>query len=55
MSRFTVAPDVATVCRPAVAWLDGAQVVEREPRLTAMLADVESIVRQRPPTYVRTS
>jgi DNA/RNA-binding domain of Phe-tRNA-synthetase-like protein len=52
MSRFTVAPDVATVCRPAVAWLDGAQVVEREPRLTAMLADVESIVRQRPPADV---
>jgi DNA/RNA-binding domain of Phe-tRNA-synthetase-like protein len=52
MSRFTVAPDVATVCRPVVAWLDGAQVVEREPRLTAMLADVESIVRQRPPADV---
>jgi DNA/RNA-binding domain of Phe-tRNA-synthetase-like protein len=50
--RFSVASDVAAVCRPAVAWLDGAQVVEREPRLTAMLAEAESMVRQRPPADV---
>ena len=47
MSRFSVAPDVAAVCRPAVAWLDGAQVVEREPRLAARLA--EAAVRMNPP------
>jgi DNA/RNA-binding domain of Phe-tRNA-synthetase-like protein len=52
MPRFSVAPDVAAVCRPAVAWLEGALVVEREPRLTARLADVESVVRQQPPADV---
>ena len=46
---FSVAGDVAAVCRPAVAWLEGAQVVEREPRLTAKLAEAESLVRQQPP------
>ena len=49
MARFTVAPDVAAVCRPAVAWLEGATVVEREPRLAALLAEAESLVRQQPP------
>ena len=52
MPRFSVAADVAAVCRPAVAWLAGAHVVEREPRLTAQLAEVESIVRQQPPADV---
>jgi len=52
MSRFSVAPDVAAVCRPAVAWLDGAHVVEREPRLAARLAEAESLVRQQPPAEV---
>jgi DNA/RNA-binding domain of Phe-tRNA-synthetase-like protein len=49
MARFAVAPDVATVCRPVVAWLEGATVVEREPRLAARLAEAESQVRQQPP------
>jgi DNA/RNA-binding domain of Phe-tRNA-synthetase-like protein len=52
MTRFSVAADIAAVCRPAVAWLDGAHVVEREPRLTARLAEAESLVRQRPPAEV---
>ena len=52
MPRFSVAPDIVAVCRPAVAWLEGAQVVEREPRLTATLAEVESLVRQQPPADV---
>ena len=52
MRGFSVAPDVVTVCRPAVAWLEGAQVVEREPRLIATLAEAESLVRQRPPADV---
>jgi len=52
MTRFSVAADVAAVCRPAVAWLEGAHVVEREPRLTAQLAEAESLVRQRPPAEV---
>ena len=52
MLRFSVASDIVAVCRPAVAWLEGAQVVEREPRLTATLAEVESLVRQQPPAEV---
>jgi DNA/RNA-binding domain of Phe-tRNA-synthetase-like protein len=52
MARLTVAPDVATVCRPAVAWLEGATVVEREPRLSARLAEAESLVRRQPPAEV---
>jgi DNA/RNA-binding domain of Phe-tRNA-synthetase-like protein len=52
MLRFSVAPDIAAVCRPVVAWLDGAHVVEREPRLTARLAEAESLVRQQPPAEV---
>jgi DNA/RNA-binding domain of Phe-tRNA-synthetase-like protein len=50
--RFGVAADVAAVCRPGVAWLEGAHVVEREPRLTAQLAETESLVRQQPPADV---
>ena len=49
MGRFSVAADVAAVCRPAVAWLEGATVVDREPRLAALLAASESQVRQAPP------
>ena len=52
MLRFSVAPDLVAVCRPAVARLEGAQVVEREPRLIATLAEAESLVRQRPPADV---
>jgi DNA/RNA-binding domain of Phe-tRNA-synthetase-like protein len=52
MPRFSVAADVAAVCRPAVAWLEGAHVVDREARLTAQFADVESRVRQQPPADV---
>ncbi|HZI81300.1 MAG TPA: phenylalanine--tRNA ligase beta subunit-related protein [Vicinamibacterales bacterium] len=52
MSRFSVAADVGAVCRPAVAWLEGAHVLEREPRLTAQLAEAESQVRQQPPAEV---
>ena len=52
MPRFSVAPDVVAVCRPAVAWLEGAQVVERDPRLVATLSEAESLVRQQPPAEV---
>jgi len=52
MPELRVAADVAAVCHPAVAWLDGAHVVEREPRLTAQLAEAESKVRQQPPADV---
>jgi len=52
MTRFSVAPDVAAVCRPAVAWLEGASVVEREPQLATRLAEAESLVRQQPPAEI---
>jgi len=52
MARFTVAAEVAAICRPAVAWLEGATVVDREPRLQARLAEAESLVRQHPPAEV---
>jgi len=52
MLRFSVAPDIVTVCRPALAWLEGAQVVERDPRLVATLSEAESLVRQQPPAEV---
>ena len=52
MLRFSVAPDIVNVCRPALAWLEGAQVVERDPRLVATLSEAESLVRQQPPAEV---
>ena len=47
-----MAPEIVAVCRPAVAWLEGAQVVERDPRLVATLSEAESLVRQQPPAEV---
>jgi DNA/RNA-binding domain of Phe-tRNA-synthetase-like protein len=55
--RFTLAPDLATIVRPGVLWLEGATVVERESRLTSPLAAAEAAVRMHPPeeiTAVRT-
>src|SRR5688572_13856449 len=52
MPSFTVAPEVASLCRPAVAWLEGATVVERDARLGMQLAEVESQVRINPPADV---
>jgi DNA/RNA-binding domain of Phe-tRNA-synthetase-like protein len=49
MIGFAVATDVAAVCRPAVAWLEGATVVERDARLGGLLAEAESRVRQEAP------
>lgn len=45
----TLAPELIGVCRPAVAWLEDARVVEREARLDAPLAAVEQALRERPP------
>ncbi|HEY7186967.1 MAG TPA: phenylalanine--tRNA ligase beta subunit-related protein [Vicinamibacterales bacterium] len=55
--HFTLAPDLATIVRPGVLWLEGATVVEREHRMDAPLAAAESDVRINPPqevTAVRT-
>jgi len=55
--RFTLAPELSSVVRPGVLWLDGATVVERDSRLNAPLATAEAAVRAHPPaeiTAVRT-
>ena len=55
--RFTLAPELSSVVRPGVIWLDGATVVERDGRLDAPLASAEAAVRAHPPaeiTAVRT-
>jgi DNA/RNA-binding domain of Phe-tRNA-synthetase-like protein len=46
---FTLAPDLEAIVRPGVLWLDGATVVEREPRLDGPLAQAEAAVRVTPP------
>ena len=54
---FSISPDLALVIQPGVLWLEGATVVERDPRLNAPLAAAESAVRMNPPaetTAVRT-
>ena len=55
--RFHLAPELSSIVRPGILWLDGATVVEREHRMDAPLAAAESDVRVRPPqevTAVRT-
>jgi len=54
---FTVAPEIASIVRAGVLWLDDATVVERDPRMDAPLAEAEAAVRANPPaaiTAVRT-
>jgi DNA/RNA-binding domain of Phe-tRNA-synthetase-like protein len=46
---FTLAPDLVSIVCPGVIWLEGATVVERDPRMTAPLAATEAAVRQSPP------
>lgn len=50
--RFTLAPELASIVRPGVIWLDGATVVERDSRLDGPLAAAEAAVRARPPAEV---
>lgn len=50
--HFTVASDLATIVRAGVLWLDGATVVDREPRLNAPLAAAEAAIRINPPAEV---
>src|SRR5688500_12092627 len=49
---FTLAPELASIVRPGVLWLQGATVVDREPRLDAPLAQAEAAVRANPPEEV---
>jgi DNA/RNA-binding domain of Phe-tRNA-synthetase-like protein len=43
--RFTLAPDLSSIVRPGVIWLDDATVVERDSRLDGPLAAAEAAVR----------
>ena len=49
---FTLAPDLTDVVRPGILWLDGATVVDREPRLNPPIAAAEAAARIRPPAEV---
>ncbi len=49
---FSLAPELEAIVRPGVLWLDGATVVEREPRLDGPLAQAEAAVRVNPPEEV---
>lgn len=51
--RFTLAPDLQSIVRPGVLWLEGATVVAREPRLDAPLAAAEAAVRAHPPAEMQ--
>ncbi len=52
MSAFAVSGDVQRICGPGVLWLDGATVLEREPRLDEPLRLAEEMVRASPPQEV---
>jgi DNA/RNA-binding domain of Phe-tRNA-synthetase-like protein len=47
--RFTLAPELSSIVRAGALWLDGATVVDRDPRLNAPLASAEAAVRMHPP------
>lgn len=49
---FTVAPELESIVRPGVLWLDGAVVRDVEPRLHAPLAAAEAAVRAHPPDEI---
>ena len=46
---FTLAPDLASVIRPAALVVEGVTVVERDVHLDAPIADAEARVRRAPP------
>ena len=52
MTTFRVAPELGSVVRPGILWLEGAIVTEHEPRLDAPLAAAEAAVRMHPPDEI---
>jgi DNA/RNA-binding domain of Phe-tRNA-synthetase-like protein len=52
VTNFTTSPELASIVRAGVLWLDGATVVDREARLNAPLAAAEAAVRINPPSEV---
>jgi DNA/RNA-binding domain of Phe-tRNA-synthetase-like protein len=51
--RFGLSPELADIVRPGALWLDGATVVDREPRMDGPLAAAEAAVRANAPEEVR--
>lgn len=49
---FSLAPDLEGIVRPGVLWWSGARVVERDPRLDALLAAAEARARAHPPAEI---
>ena len=49
MREFSLAPELASIVRPAVIWWSGATVVLHEHRLDPLLAEAEAKVRISPP------
>ena len=49
---FTLADTLAAIVRPALLWLEGAKVVERDARMNQPLAAAEAAVRARPPEEI---
>lgn len=49
---FSLAPDLESIVRPGVVWLDGARVAESDSRLDGPLADAERTVRANPPDEI---
>jgi DNA/RNA-binding domain of Phe-tRNA-synthetase-like protein len=47
--NFALAPDLASIVRPAAIWWSGATVVAHEHRLDSLLAEAEAKVRITPP------
>ena len=50
--KLSVARELQSIVRAGVLWLEGATVVDREPRLNAPLAAAEAAVRTNPPVEV---
>jgi DNA/RNA-binding domain of Phe-tRNA-synthetase-like protein len=50
--QFTLAPDLSSIVRAGVIWLDDATVVERDSRLDGPLAAAEAAVRAHPPADI---
>jgi DNA/RNA-binding domain of Phe-tRNA-synthetase-like protein len=49
---FTLAPDLAAIVRPGVLWLEGAIVIDVDPRLDEPLRLAEQAVRANPPSEI---
>jgi DNA/RNA-binding domain of Phe-tRNA-synthetase-like protein len=47
--RFSIAPELSSIVRPGVLWLDDAVVTEHDARMNAPLAAAEAAMRQSPP------